>query len=276
MKMETRNYRQMLQDALESRCHKNPRYSLRSFARDLGISASRLSRVLNGRLGLSTQAAKDLADKINLSTAERELFCALVESEHARASATRALAQKRAQELSSTFQSISIDSFRVISDWYHLAILELTLVEGFHSEPTWIARQLGITKIEAKAAIERLLRMDLLDEREGRLCTTGSNFINPQGTPSDAVRKFHSQILARAQQALELQTVEEREFSNLTFAIDEETLPRIRKLMRAFTNRISTEMTSGARKTRVYNLSIQFFALQTKSYQPTTNQGEMK
>lgn len=263
-----RTYRQILLETLESRCQKNARYSLRTFARDLGISAPRLSRVLNGHLGFSRQAANEVAKKLNLSLEERELFCTLVESEHARASVTRASAQKRSMELSSAFQTLSIDSFRVISDWYHLAILELTLVQGFQSEPSWISRQLGITETEAKAAVERLLRMELLKMHEGRLCSTGSNFVNPKGTPSDAVRKFHSGILARAQQAIELQTSTEREFANLTFAFDEEELPQMRKFIREFTNRMSTKMASSPKRTRVYNLSIQFFALQTKSEKP--------
>ena len=45
---------------LESRCQRNPKYSLRAFARDLAISAPRLSRVLSGTEGISRSAATSL------------------------------------------------------------------------------------------------------------------------------------------------------------------------------------------------------------------------
>lgn len=268
MKPVELNYRTQLRETLEERCQKNPRYSLRAFARDLNISAPRLSRILNRRHGLSVDAARTIAARLDLSRPEQELFCALVESEHGRASISRATAKKRASELAATFKSMSIDSFRFISDWYHLAILELTLVEGFKSQPAWIAQQIGITQGEASAAVERLLRMNLLENDQGTLRATGDHFINPLGTPSDAVRKFHAQILSRAQQALEFQTVEEREFSNLIVALDDESLPRVRELIREFTYRINKEVSNCKPKTRIYNLSIQFFGLQERPRLP--------
>lgn len=251
-----------MQEVLETRCQRNPRYSLRAFARDLGISAPRLSRVLNGLHGLSVAAAQEIASRLGLSKAEQALFCALVESEHARAPVRREAARKRASELETDFESVGVDSFRAISDWYHLAILELTLVEGFEDSATWIARELGITTIEARGAIDRLIRLELLERNAGKLRATGSHFVNPDGVPSDAVRKFHSQVIARALQSVDLQTAAERELSSLTLAIDESDLPQARGLIREFTRRFGALVGKGTRKTRVYNLSVQFFGLQ--------------
>jgi uncharacterized protein (TIGR02147 family) len=264
MTTTTKDYRKILRNELEDRCQKNPRYSLRSFARDLGVSAPRLSRILNGRHGLSGEAAREIARRLNLSPSEQELFGTLVESEHARTSIVRNAARVRASELNTAFQALGLDSFRVISDWYHLAILELTLVEGFQSDPAWIADQLGITQIEARSAVDRLLKFDLLKKTGGALRATGSNFANPEGLPNDAIRKFHRQILARADQALNFQGAEERESSNLTIAIDESTLPKARKLIREFTRKFDRELSQASKKTRVYNLTVQFFGLQRK------------
>ena len=45
----------LLKQVFEERKSKNKRYSVRAFARDLKISASCLSRTLNGITGLSTR-----------------------------------------------------------------------------------------------------------------------------------------------------------------------------------------------------------------------------
>ena len=56
-------------------------------------------------------------------------------------------------------KDLSLDLFRCISDWHHYAILELTFVEGFDSDPKWLASQLGISNAEALYAVDRLLQV---------------------------------------------------------------------------------------------------------------------
>ena len=57
-------YRDVLKEMLGTRVASNPNYSLRAFARDLGISASTLSHVLSLRKGLSTKSATQVAKKM--------------------------------------------------------------------------------------------------------------------------------------------------------------------------------------------------------------------
>lgn len=97
------DYRQYLLRELDSRTNKNPQYSLRSFARDLDLSPSRLSEILNHKQGISFAAAKKLMEKINLGSEEKDLFCALVEMEHARALRTRRSAEKKVKGLVKNF-----------------------------------------------------------------------------------------------------------------------------------------------------------------------------
>ena len=55
------DYRDILREELAARTETNPQYSLRAFARDLGIGSARLSEVLNGNTGLSRPAAEPLS-----------------------------------------------------------------------------------------------------------------------------------------------------------------------------------------------------------------------
>ena len=62
----------------------------------------------------------------------------------------RELARIRLQKTAvPEYQQLQMDTFRVISDWYHFGILELTYLKSFKSDPRWIAKALGITEIEA-------------------------------------------------------------------------------------------------------------------------------
>jgi len=42
-----------------------------------------------------------------------------------------------------TLQSLSIEAFRIISDWYHAAILELVGLFDFQNDAGWIKNKLG-------------------------------------------------------------------------------------------------------------------------------------
>src|SRR5688572_17118598 len=84
-----------------------------------------------------------------------------------------------------SYKILQTDAFRVISDWYHYTILELTFVEGFRNDPTWIANKLGITQFEAKEAIARLKRLELLEEISGKLVKTDTHLASSNGVPSD-------------------------------------------------------------------------------------------
>lgn len=272
----TTNFRDILKRELETRCQRNPRYSLRSFARDLGISAPRLSHVLKGTYGLSRVAAEKLGRRLGWGPAEIESFVDLVESEHARSQAAREIAKGRLEQRQALFSDLGIDAFRAISDWYHFALMELTRVKGFQSAAGWIARALGISSHEASGAVERLRRLELLEDRDGKLAATGNYFANAAGVPSEAVRNFHRQVLAKASDALTFQDVSERDFSALVLAIDEADLPRAKEFIKRFRDQFDSEFSKSPRPTRVYGLGIQLFALQEKNVPHPPSNGNEK
>lgn len=95
-----------------------------------------------------------LAKRLGYSKRETELFCTLVEKEHARSRARREAAALRLEKyrnhaVPGSYSSLEQDIFEAVSGWYHFSIVELTRVEGFESDPAWISRHLGISTIEA-------------------------------------------------------------------------------------------------------------------------------
>jgi plasmid maintenance system antidote protein VapI len=60
----------ILTNAFEEKRSRNPSYSLRAFSRDLEISVSHLSAIMNGQKKLSTQQAGKIAIKLQLAPEE--------------------------------------------------------------------------------------------------------------------------------------------------------------------------------------------------------------
>ncbi|HVK62126.1 MAG TPA: TIGR02147 family protein, partial [Bdellovibrionales bacterium] len=168
------DYRVYLKGVLEQRLRDNARYSLRAFARDLQVTPARLSEILNRKKGLSLEAATLMAKRLSLSEQETRFFCDLVQMADARSASAKKVAEIRIDReiQSQNFNTIQLDVFKVISDWHHFAILELTLVDGFRSDSAWIAKKLGISAHEVKAAIDRLVTLELLELKGKRLVKT--------------------------------------------------------------------------------------------------------
>jgi len=268
----SQNYRDILKTRLEERCRANPRYSLRAFARDLKISPSRLSEILRGKQGLSKQYSEQIAHRLGLNENETQVFTSMVTLTDARSKKERALAKTLLTQLEESEQKVNAireDTFRVIEDWYHYAIIELVQMPSFVNSAVWISRRLGITIYEADAAIARLKRVGLLAEEKGKLVATERGYVTTDEIPSESIRKFNLQILEKASTAITTQSIHEREIGTLTIGIDERDLPEYKQMIKTFRRRVNQlamarAQSTGSKVKQVYCLAVQFFRLTNK------------
>lgn len=225
------DYRTHLDQELKRRRSVNPSYSLRSFARTLGINPGFLSSVLNGKRSLSAPMALTLAQKLGWS-----------------------------ESAALKVESVTLNQFRVISDWYHLAILELTFLKDFKPDPAWIGSKIGIPAEEARSAIERLLALGLL-ERSGKTYKKSARHIGTVGdVPSQAVRNFHLQMIEKAKASIQEQSIDERHIAGTTFSISRTDVITVKREIEKFRNRLRKILDHSAGE-EVYQLEIQFFNL---------------
>jgi uncharacterized protein (TIGR02147 family) len=220
---------------------RNNRYSLRAFARDLDLSPSRLSRILNSKEGLSEKSAKKISDRLFSNHHEKEFFVTLVLTDDARSASMKKHAREKLLTLTTVSSLKILDSevFRAISDWYHYVILEMTKLNQFKYRLDWIAKKLGLHSLVAQQAIQRLLDLGLLKHTDdGYLVETESDLTTTDNIPSEAIRSYHQQILGRASEAVTFQTVDERDYSALTFAINREERREISIKIRRLENEI--------------------------------------
>jgi len=251
----------ILQSELQIRRQRNPAYSLRSFGRDLGIAPSALSNLLSGKKGLSEKKAASIAQKIGLRETEQELFLLSARARHARKKAARADA---AQELLSRKKSHTLPEpeIALAQHWYHQAILELTELKDCDHTPEWFSRRLRIPLGETQAALTLMQKIGWLERKNGRYSAKWAATAAASEIPSQAIKGFHRQILAKADQALLQQDLGAREFQSTTFAFDAKKMKEAKKAIRDFQHKFSHEFYSASKnKNSVYQISVQFFRL---------------
>ncbi|WP_413587091.1 DUF4423 domain-containing protein [Bdellovibrio sp. HCB274] len=259
-------YRQYIEREFRRRCRRNSLYSLRAFARDLDISASKLSEVLRGKCGLSNHAAELLCAHLKLSEVETQHFLIMVEAEHSRNS----FRKEQAKEVLKSFQAIhgyselDLERFKIISDWQHLALLELMELDGFESNPEWMADRLDLDIFLVSESLERLLNFELIEIVDGKYRQTGANHSITTDVPSREIREYHLQMMAKATESVDQGDRNERDVSHMIFAMDAQDYPKALEALKKFRREFATNMQQGENKNELYSLGIQLIPVTSK------------
>ncbi len=232
------------------RRNKNCAYSVRAFSNYLKLASASVSHLLSGKRKPSLKFVTRLFEQLDVNPHEKELILKSLKN--------KALKDYRLNK-ETRYEMIALDGFKLISDWYHYTILELTTVENFKFDYSWIAKQLGISVTETRQAVERLLRLDLLIEQKGTLIKTHGFVTNAEdGVTSSALKQLQRHILKKALDAIDEVPLVEKDITSMTMAIDERKLPEARKRITQFRRELCEFLEDGP-KTRVFNLGVQLY-----------------
>jgi len=223
-----------------------------------------MSLILKSKQGLSEKTAKKISLKLGLSKSEQDQFLDLVAIEHSKNDTIKNEAKERIEARNKMKASVSMSEFDTMSDWHYMAILQLMNLKTFRNDPAWISKELGIPEYVVQKDIERLKSLKLVAEENGTLVKVDRFFMSPSEIPSDSIKKFHSQILDKAADALIMQNIEERDFSTLIFAISEDDMAWAKTQLSDFRRNFMNRLSSNPNCDRLYAFSLQLFALQER------------
>ncbi len=235
---------------------------MRAFASLLGINIGSLSGILSGKRVLTTKAAERICDRLGLAPEERNQVLHGLKS-RSQKSAKIILSGDVPERI-----EVEEETFRTISDWYHYGIMQLVRTKSYlegteHKGAKWIARQLRITELEAKLAIERLIKLDfLVIGKNGRLSRTEKRITTAnKNLTSAALKKLQKQIREKAIHSIEHDSIEARSMTSLTMAINPRKIEQAKQLIDEFQEKLSDLLEEG-NKEKVYQLEIGLFPIQ--------------
>lgn len=240
------NFITRLLNEFTSRKARNTQYSLRAFARDLGVSKTAVSDVLSGKRKFSKQAIRKIADRLGLSPIERETLMN-------RLSVFDGVDKRE-------YLQLQEDQFRVMCDWYYIGVLLLAQLKEHKANSTWISKKLAISELEARAAVATLERLGLVRVHKGKLLRTTLPVKTTTGVPSYSIRSYHKQNLRLAEDCLEQEPIERRIFSAISMPTKKEKLREAEILITQFKEKMA-QLISDDTATDVYTLAIQLFPI---------------
>ena len=243
--------RQMLHLEFERRVAKNPSYSLRAFAKALGIYHATLSALMSGARPFTVKSARSISVALGLSPT--------AVANHA----NETPAAKRKAAL--LIDPVADDEYSLEANWRHDALLECLQLPKQSHETRSLAASLGFTAAEVMSSLQLLERRRMIqratDGSWRPLVRNTSNILGHLET-SAARRRYQKELLEKSQTALEEIAIEKRDHTSITMTIDEEDMPELKEIIRDYRRKVMAfAQRKGAKPNHVYQLQISLFPL---------------
>lgn len=250
----------LLRERLAGHQKSNPRYSLRAFAKRVGVHVGALTNVMSGKRNVSRKLAERIVTRLDLDPQERSEILSLFPDKRRNSKS----GVNQSEVISPKYLALTAAQFRTMAEWEHFAVLSLLECSDFRSELDWISKRLGMTAARARQVIDRLTELGhIRAASDGTIELTHAGVRTSDDIADLSLKLHHSQGLDLAKESLYRDSVELRDFTAVTMAIDPEKLSVAKERIRKFQDELSDLLESGTSRTEVYRLSMQLFPLST-------------
>lgn len=244
-----------LRDELARRCSANPHYSLRAFAIDLGTDHATLSQLIHGKRRLTPEMIRRLGSRLRLSAAD-------VAAYEQRERLTRETGAGESAMLQA--RRLTAYAARVVEQWEHFALLELTHLRDFRPDVRWIARVLDISPDEVNLAVNRLIHLGLLEldgdswrDRGGSAIAGVEHFT---GSTVEQLRERVAALIRAAQRG-----TGQQDHSSTTIAVSHRRVARAIERLHELRRQLVQALESDDGCDEVYRLDIHLYPVTHRS-----------
>jgi uncharacterized protein (TIGR02147 family) len=227
---------------------KNSKFSVRAYAKKIGLSAGCVSDILleKKKWNLTPKRAAKILDRLNISSSVRNR-----------------LLVKMGEPPILSKKTLSVGDYDILTDWVYYPILFSFDLKRELCHPEKIALRLGVSLEKVVTVIDDLLKRGLVVMAEDGLPKRPEGRIETSdGIPSEVIRKSHEVNLELCQKALAEQPVNKRDFTAMTFAGTEAQIAELRAEIRKLYEKAESLMSSDNQNDSVFRLSVQLFPME--------------
>ncbi len=251
-------YRAILKEEYDLRSVRNPRYSIRAFAKSLEISASQLCDLLAGKKYLTLGLAEKILPKLDLDEPKQIKFMSSVREVNYLVNHLSQQQIPEENDQSEALFQLHLQYPILLAQWYYYPIVNLAIIEQKSLSPEKVSVRLGLTLEESKKAIQQLESVGLLGKNIHTLKTIPllNLGIGHEQISKEKYLQYVSQVFAKASE----KTIENHQSDYakvLTFAVNEDYLPLAKSFINRFMIHLSKLVAIGDAK-EIYQLGVVF------------------
>lgn len=265
------DYRRYLRDLYRERKARDPRYSHRAMARQMGFSSPNFVKlVMDGERNLTDKSLAGVVEGLGLGKRASAYFSHLVFFCQASDTIRKnyyfgLLAAFRTR---STVARINADQYDYYNEWYTCVVRELVVgrrAEGLDYPALAAELRPAITARQAKKAVRLLERIGMIErDGQGRYRHASRLIATDREMTSLAVRNYHKKMIGIGREAIETVERDLREISSLTVRISPDGYKRMKKRIQDFKEELMQMVREDTDVDTVYQLNLQLFPLSTR------------
>lgn len=244
---------------------RNPRFSLRSLAKSLGVPASNLSSFMSAKRQFSMKTLEAITKKMILNPEERKDVL-----NRANALMIEKLKKSKSSTSHYSSQTLTEEDCLELNQWYYYALRSLMTLPQFKSDSEWIAAQLGLTTHQVDLAIKKMLKLKLIQvNNDGSITKTSKHLKTPDTTIKNpevrkVLRKIHEQSIQHTIHSLHHDDVSKRDITWVNIPTNSLKIEKARELIRKFQDDMLALLEDDSEDS-VYRLTVQFCPVAPRS-----------
>jgi uncharacterized protein (TIGR02147 family) len=256
-----------LKDHLEELKTKNSAFSLRAWAKQLGMkSHAPLHDILNGKRKVPKKLIPPLLKSLKLDAKATKYFETLVDLQRSKSEDEKELYLERLKKLSpAEMRSVNdLETYKVVSDPIHLILSELSQLKSFDPNPTWMKQNFRVNynMRDLENMYARLHSVGLLFDKNGKVHRSTRHLYTTLETTSESVQKYHTVCSQLGQDLISKLPLEKKEFNSVALNLKNKDIPKIKERLREFMNDLIDEFEAPAHKgDETYQLNLHLFSL---------------
>lgn len=248
--MIKQNLYDVLKAMLAKRQEKDPDSSLRTFAKDLGISPSRLSLLLNNKIDLTRELLEKIYHGNKLEGDEKRIIQECFEHYYLKSQVQ-------------TTRDLNSAEVECLSGWERDALLKYLDAQVGPTDLDSLARYFSLSKERIQQVLEALMSLGLV-ALEGHSYETVDNVkLNSFSPNIDKLKASYIELSHKAGASLASCPEDLLSFVNHTFSVPVDQIPKIKKIISRCVSEIE-DCVVHYKKGDVFHLSVQLFPMNTQ------------
>lgn len=263
------DYRQYLRDWFQHQKVLNPKFSQRTFAKQTNLSPSYLTMVLRGQTPLTIRALQSMESELKLNRQESHFLNLLVQLIEAKGLEEQRQVFKRLARLGlyRGQHPEMISGHYYYSNWYNVAIREMSQLPEFTADPHWIQLRLNrkVSLGDIRASLKFLMENKYINlDKMGHIKPGAKQLYLDGPLYKLALCEFYDQVLNKAIDAVYTVDRDNREYNSNTIAISKNSFGKVKNIIHDAMGKIEQVVKDDEGAEDVYHVMVVAFPFTAK------------
>jgi uncharacterized protein (TIGR02147 family) len=259
------DYRAYLNDYYEWRRSADPGFTQRTFAREIGLTASGSSiipAILKGKRNLSQNLRVKFSRALSLPERAGRYFDLLVQFNQAKGMAEKKHFISQLSRFHTSEAHVLHESqFEYFSHWHYSAVRTYFLMETGERNPIRIAAKLfpEVSPEKVEGAIKVLLDLGLIKKTVNGYTVTKKHLTTPPDVRAEAARMHVHEMSRLSLEVLDRSPPDLRQFNTVMFSVSSQGFSALKDLARSFLEEVRIVLDRDQGEDRIYTMNLQLF-----------------